>query len=160
MLSWPYSSRVPRIVLLTEVPASPQACFELSLSVDAHQASMAASGEQVVGGVRSGSMRLGESVTWRARHFGVPFTMTSVITEYDAPHRFVDEQTSGPFRRWRHEHRFEPTEDGTLMTDVAEFASPAWWIGRAVEAAFLTRYMTNLLRQRNDWLVSALSSAS
>jgi ligand-binding SRPBCC domain-containing protein len=99
-------------------------------------------------------MRLGDSVTWKARHFGLPITMTSVISEYDAPHRFVDEQRSGPFRRWWHEHRFESTGDGTLMTDVVEFESPSGPVGRLVNALVLARYMTNLLEQRNAWLAS------
>jgi len=149
---------VPRIQLTTEVPATPERCFELSLSVDAHQSSMSDSGERAIAGVTSGVMGLGDSVTWRARHFGIPFTMTSVITQYDAPYRFVDEQESGPFRRWWHEHRFEPVADGTLMTDVVEFESPAGPVGWLVNALVLTRYMTKLLEQRNAWLVDTLYS--
>lgn len=149
---------MPRVELTTMVPAPPAACFELSLSVDAHQASMAGSGERVVAGVTAGAMRLGESVTWKARHFGIPFTMTSVISQYDAPYRFVDEQTSGPFRRWRHEHRFEVAPGGTLMTDVVEFESPAGPIGALVNRLVLTRYLTKLLQGRNDWLLDALSA--
>lgn len=148
---------MPRIELTTVVPATPEQCFELSLSVDAHLASMSASGERVVAGVRSGVMQLGDTVTWRARHFGIWFTMTSVISHYDKPHAFVDEQISGPFHSWWHEHRFEAVDDGTLMTDVVEFAAPAGPIGRIANTVFLTRYMTNLLEQRNDWLVAALS---
>lgn len=150
---------MPRIELVTEIPSSPEACFELSLSVDAHQASMSDSGERVVEGVKSGVMRLGDTVTWRARHFGIPFTMTSVISEFDAPRRFVDEQTSGPFRRWWHEHRFDAIPSGTLMTDVVEFESPGGPVGRTVNRILLTRYMTRLLARRNAWLVDALSAA-
>lgn len=149
---------MPRIELTTEIPATPERCFELSLSVDAHQSSMSNSGERAVAGVTSGVMRLGNSVTWKARHFGLPITMTSVISQYDAPYRFVDEQESGPFRRWWHEHRFEPVSGGTLMTDVVEFESPAGPAGRFVNALVLTRYMTKLLEQRNAWLVDALSA--
>ncbi|MBO0847583.1 MAG: SRPBCC family protein [Nocardioides sp.] len=132
----------------------------MSLSVEAHTASMRHSGERVVDGVTSGVLGLGETVTWHARHFGIPFRMTSRITELEPPTRFVDEQVSGPFRRWWHEHRFEPVADGTLMTDVVEFESPARAIGRIVNRVVLTRYLTMLLRQRNDWLVEALSSPS
>ena len=149
---------MPVIVLARKVPASPTECFDLSLSVDAHTASMSASSERAISGVTSGSLRLGDMVTWRARHFGVRFTMTSRISEYEAPYRFVDEQIAGPFRRWWHEHRFEPLAEGTLMTDVAEFESPAGPLGRMVNAAVLTKYMTRLLQQRNDWLAAMLSS--
>ncbi|MCR4512886.1 SRPBCC family protein [Aeromicrobium sp. 50.2.37] len=148
---------MPRIDLFTEIPVLPEKCFELSLSVDAHQVSMSGSGERVVGGVKSGVMRLGDTVTWRASHFGIPFTMTSLISAYDAPRRFVDEQTSGPFRHWWHEHRFEATPSGMLMTDVVEFESPVGPVGRLVNHLVLTRYMTQLLEKRNAWLVDALS---
>ena len=148
---------MPQIELRTVVPAPAPACFELSLSVDAHTASMADSGERIVAGVTAGSMALGDTVTWRARHFGIPFTMTSRISAYDAPHRFVDEQVSGPFGRWWHEHRFEERDGTTVMTDVVEFASPLGPVGRLVDRVFLTGYMTRLLEQRNTWLVEALS---
>lgn len=119
---------------------------------------MSDSGERAIAGVTFGVMHPGDSVTWKARHFGFPITMTSVISQYDAPHRFVDEQRSGPFRRWWHEHRFEPTTGGTLMTDVVEFESPAGSIGRLGNVLVLNRYMTKLLRQRNAWLADTLSA--
>lgn len=102
-------------------------------------------------------MALGDTVTWRARHFGIPFTMTSRITEFAAPGRFVDEQVAGPFARWWHEHVFEKRDEGTLMTDTMEFSSPLGTLGRLVDTVVLTRYMTRLLARRNRWLVSALS---
>lgn len=67
---------------------------------------METSGEQAIGGVTSGSIALGETVTWRARHFGIWFTMTSRITSLERPNRFVDEQVRGPFRSFHHEHVF------------------------------------------------------
>ena len=86
------------LVLRTVIQAKAEDCFRLSLSVDAHTASMGRSKERAVAGVTEGEMSLGDSVTWRAMHFGVPFRMTSAITAYDRPHRFVDEQARGPFR--------------------------------------------------------------
>lgn len=148
---------MPRIVLATSIPASAQRCFDLSLSVDAHTASMSRSAERIVGGIGSGVMDLGDSVTWQARHFGVPFTMTSRITELSAPTRFVDEQVSGPFRRWWHEHVFEERDGATLMTDTVEFVAPLGPVGRLVERLVLTPYLTRLLAQRNRWLADALS---
>jgi ligand-binding SRPBCC domain-containing protein len=150
---------VPRLVLKTLVAAPARDCFDLSLSVDAHTASMSRSGERIIGGVGSGIMGPGDSVTWQARHFGIPFRMTSRITEYDAPNRFVDEQASGPFDRWWHEHRFEEADGTTTMTDIVEFNSPLGPLGRLVDALILTRYLTRLLTQRNRWLVEALRSS-
>jgi ligand-binding SRPBCC domain-containing protein len=134
------------------IAAPVQAVFDLALDVDAHLASMAESDEQAVAGVTSGLIGLGETVTWRAKHFGVPFTMTSRITELDSPVRFVDEQQRGPFRRFRHEHLFEGIDGRTLMTDRISFDAPLWVIGDVVERAVLGRYLEKLIRERNDYL--------
>jgi hypothetical protein len=133
-----------RFIRLQTVIAAPIGdCFELSLSVDAHAASMSASGEHAVGGVTTGVMKLGDTVTWRARHFGILVRMTSAITEYDYPSRFVDEQQRGPFRRWRHEHTFTAMPDGrTQMTDVVEFQSPLGPAGWIADRLVLDRYRT------------------
>ncbi len=136
-------------------------CFALALSADAHAASMTASGERAIGAVTSGVMRLGDTVTWRARHFGIAFRMTSAITECDYPHRFVDEQQRGPFRRWWHERTFTVMATGaTQMTDVVEFRSPLGPLGSMADRLVLDRYLPHLLRQRNAWLKNALEARS
>jgi ligand-binding SRPBCC domain-containing protein len=148
---------VPSIRLETVIAAPIGDCFDLSLSVDAHTASMRASGERAVGGVTRGTMKAGDTVTWRARHFGREFRMTVAIAEYEYPHRFVDEQQRGPFRRWRHEHMFTVITDGrTEMTDVVEFQSPLGPAGSIADRLVLTRYLSGLLRSRNGWLKSVL----
>jgi ligand-binding SRPBCC domain-containing protein len=143
-----------RSIRLETVIAAPIGdCFDLSLSVDAHAASMQASKERAIGGVTSGVMRLGDSVTWRARHFGIAFRMTSAITEYQPPGRFVDEQQHGPFRRWWHEHTFTPLVNGqTQMIDIVRFESPFGLLGYLADSLVLGYYMPHLLRQRNAWL--------
>ena len=149
-----------RCIRLETVIAAPTGdCFGLSLSVDAHTASMRRSGESAIGGVTSGIMKLGDTVTWRARHFGIVFRMTSAITEYQYPSRFVDEQLHGPFRRWRHEHTFAATANGeTVMTDVVQFQSPVGPLGFLADRLVLDRYMPHLLRQRNAWLKTTLET--
>src|SRR3954466_1242821 len=101
-----------RFEVITGVAALPRRVFALSLEVEVHTASMAGSGEQAVGGVTSGRMKLGDTVTWQARHFGLRWRMTSRISACDPPGSFVDEQVAGPFARWRHVHHFEPDGNG------------------------------------------------
>lgn len=153
-----YDRLMPSILLTTRIDAPMESCFDLSLSVDAHAASMSRSGERAVAGVSSGMMAEGDTVTWRARHFGIPFTMTSRICEFDRPVRFVDEQVSGPFRRWWHEHRFDSADGVTVMVDEVEFESPLGPLGHLVNRLVLTRYMTRLLQERNRWLCEALEA--
>ncbi|WP_395243052.1 SRPBCC family protein [Agromyces sp. MMS24-K17] len=94
-------------------------------------------------------------MTWRAWHFGVPFRMTSRITEYERPSRFVDEQVRGPFAGFRHVHRFEAAGGRTTMVDEVGFAAPFGWLGRMVEPA-LRAYLRRLIEERNAHLRSEL----
>ncbi|WP_060915374.1 SRPBCC family protein [Microbacterium oleivorans] len=140
---------------VTRAVCTPEELFDLSLSIDTHLESMAHSGERAVGGVTGGAIGLGESVTWRARHFGVVWKMTSRITDLDRPHRFVDEQVRGPFRSFHHEHRFERTGDVTVMTDTVTLRSPL--LGWIVEPLLLRPYLQRLIRTRNTVLVDTLA---
>lgn len=142
-------------MLVTETPFSAQAMFDISLDIDAHRESMSRSGEQAVAGVTSGRIGLGETVTWRARHFGFWFTMTSEIAELERPARFVDRQVRGPFRLFIHEHEFEPAGNGSRMTDRITLASPVF--GRLAERWILVPYLRRLIRIRNAHLVAAVS---
>lgn len=126
--------------------------FDLSLDIDAHTASMARSKERAVGGVTAGPIGLGEEVTWRAWHFGIPFSMTSRVTELERPHRFVDELARGPFRWFRHEHVFNVQGTKTGMTDHVEFQAPVGAIGRVVERVLLERYLRQLIATRGTFL--------
>lgn len=132
----------------TRIAAPPTAAFDASLDIDLHVRSMRASGERAIAGVTSGRIGADETVTWRARHFGFPFTMTSAITELERPYRFVDEQRSGPFASFRHEHRFEADAAGTLMLDRIRFRAPFGFVGRLVEPA-LRVYLRRLIEERN-----------
>lgn len=147
---------MPTIQLETLIGAPRERCFSLSLSIDAHIESMDQSKERAVAGVTSGEIGPGEYVTWQARHFGIPFRMTSRISAYDAPHSFVDEQTKGPFKRWWHEHRFEVCGQQTRMTDLIHFEAPFGFLGRAVERLILEKYILNLISERNKWLQATL----
>ncbi len=138
---------MPNIDLITDIAAEPDVCFDVSIDVGVHLA--ASPTERVVGGVRAGRMRLGQHVTWSARHFGIRWRMTSKIVEYERPHMFVDEMQQGPFGRWRHRHILEKTSYGTRMIDHVSFASPFGPLGRFVDALVLERYMTRLLREHN-----------
>ena len=117
---------------------------------------MAASGEQVIAGVTAGRIGLGQSVTWRARHFGIRWTMTSQITELDESNRFVDAQLRGPFKTFRHEHIFRAVPDGTEMLDSITFQAPLGPVGWAAERVLLGWYLPHLIRERNDYLKTSL----
>lgn len=140
------------IHLETLIAAPIERVFDLARDIDLHAQSMAHTGERAVGGRTTGIIGLGEVVTWRARHFGRTWSLTSRIVAFEPPTRFVDEQESGPFRSFRHEHRFESVTGGTRMTDEWRHQSPLGPLGRLVDWMLLDRYMRGLLVTRNATL--------
>jgi ligand-binding SRPBCC domain-containing protein len=72
--------------------------------------------------------------------------------ELERPHRFVDQQTRGPFRSFHHEHLFELTEGGTRMVDKIRFDAPLGLLGRLVERLVLASYLQRLIEIRGDYL--------
>jgi ligand-binding SRPBCC domain-containing protein len=139
-------------VCRTESALPRERLFDLARSIDAHLDSQQSSGERAVGGVMTGLIGEGQEVTWRARHFGLPLTMTSRITSVEFPSRFVDEQVRGPFKSFRHVHEFEATSSGSVMTDRVEFSVPFGILGRLVERLVLRRYLQRLITARGLFL--------
>jgi ligand-binding SRPBCC domain-containing protein len=113
---------------------------------------MAHTRERAVAGKTTGLAEAGDTVTWRARHFGVWWSLTSRITVVEAPARFEDVQEGGPFAWFRHEHRFERVGDATRMSDHWEHRSPFGPLGRLVDFLVLGRYMRSQLVTRNKAL--------
>ncbi|MFI9556192.1 cyclase [Nonomuraea endophytica] len=150
---------MPRFEVITLIHAPVELVFDTSLSVETHTSSMRASQERAVAGVTSGQLTLGDQVTWRARHFGIAWRLTSTISACTRPSFFVDEQVAGPFRRWHHAHHFEATTDGTVMRDIIDFAAPLGPLGVLAEFLVLRRHMTKLILLRNQH-IKALTEAA
>ena len=113
---------------------------------------MSSSKEQVIAGVTSGLIALGEEVTWRARHFGIWQKLTAKIIEFDRPYHFRDVMVRGAFKAFTHDHDFSSENARTIMKDVFVFESPMGILGHVANVTFLTRYMTDLLSTRAQHL--------
>ena len=141
---------MPVIELKTIIKAPSDVCFDLSLDIDLHMQSMEQTNEKAIAGTTGGQIKLGGTVTWKARHFGLNFILTSKITELIRPRYFIDEMIKGPFKYLRHQHIFEKTPDGTLMTDLFDFQSPLGILGTMADKLILKRYLSRLLTKRNE----------
>ena len=90
-------------------------------------------------------IQAGSLIRYKLRLRGIPIRWTTKITEWTPPHGFVDEQLSGPYALWHHEHRFFADRGGTTMFDTVDYALPfgflAWpayklFVRRDVESVF------------------------
>jgi ligand-binding SRPBCC domain-containing protein len=126
--------------------------FDLARNVEVHLAGNTHFNEQAVAeaGATTGLLALGDSVTWRARHFFIRQRLTSQITVYDPPRYFQDTMLRGAFRSMQHDHHFRTLPSGaTEMRDIFRFAAPIPLLGRIAETLVLRRYMQSLLHERN-----------
>jgi ligand-binding SRPBCC domain-containing protein len=103
------------------------------------------------------AMGVGTRIHYRLRVRGVPLGWTSEITAWEPPVRFVDEQVRGPYRRWRHEHRFLAQDRGTLVEDTVEYEVPG---GAIIDRLLVRPDLERIFRYRRSALASRFGSRS
>lgn len=143
---------MPILKLQTEIDAAIELVFDLSRSIDLHKITTAHTNETAIAGRASGLIELHETVTWRARHFGIYQKLTSKITAFERPDYFADEMVKGAFKRFKHEHYFKRVNGLTLMNDIFDYESPLGILGKLADTLFLEKYMMNLLEERNRYI--------
>ncbi|MGB5392263.1 MAG: SRPBCC family protein [Thermoanaerobaculia bacterium] len=96
----------------------------------------------IVRGSYSPPVRLDSRIEYRLRWRGLPMLWRSIITELQPPHWLVYEQAQGPFRSFRHEHSFEPSEQGVVVTDRILYSIfGGSWIDRTLVGPDLHRIL-------------------
>ena len=140
---------MPKIILQTTLHSTAEICFDLSRSIDLHKISTVKNKEEAIAGKITGLISLGESVTWKATHFGIRQVLTSKITRFERPFYFRDEQVNGAFKAFKHDHYFDVSNHIVVMKDIFEFTTPFGIPGKLFNKLVLTRYMTKLLTERN-----------
>jgi len=105
-------------------------------------------------------MRKGAEITYRLRWLGWPLRWKTVVTEYEPPFFFVDEQVSGPYAYWRHRHDFKPSEYGALVSDLVDYALPFGSLGRLAHRVAVRRHLRDIFDYRQKALAGILMGAA
>jgi ligand-binding SRPBCC domain-containing protein len=91
----------------------------------------------------------GLMISYRVRPLlGIPMNWLTEITHVDEPYFFVDEQRSGPYALWHHEHRLEPTERGVKISDLVTYRMPAGPLGTLAQRIFVKRQLEGIFHYR------------
>lgn len=141
---------MPFIHLTSFIAAPVERVFDLSRHIDLHKISQQENHEEAVGGVTSGLIKEGETVTWKAKHLFKTRFMTVKITDMKSPWYFEDVMEKGDFVLYAHKHHFKEVQNGTIMIDEVTFQTPYGLIGRAVNHLYLTDYLKKLILKRNQ----------
>ncbi len=73
--------------------------------------------------------------------------MTEITHVHDFEY-FVDEQRSGPYSFWHHQHKLAPVEGGVLMTDIVTYKPPFGIIGAIANALFIRKQLEKIFNFR------------
>lgn len=95
----------------------------------------------------------GDVLDFRYRVLGVWLRQRTQIVEYVPDRLFVDRMLTGPFRHFRHTHRFEPSQKGTRVTDTVEFSLG---MGGLLDQAFVTA-LDHVFKRRH-WALMAMQA--
>jgi ligand-binding SRPBCC domain-containing protein len=91
----------------------------------------------------------------------LPFFSTNWLTEitHVVPNKFfVDEQRMGPYKLWHHQHHIEPSEKGTLMTDIVSYIPPFGILGDLANAIFIQKQLLSIFEYRKKAMISIFES--
>jgi ligand-binding SRPBCC domain-containing protein len=96
-----------------------------------------------------GKMYQGMIITYKVSPFlGIPVDWVTEITHVQEPAFFVDNQKSGPFKYWHHQHIFKEIEGGVEMTDIVNYAAPVPVIGTWLEKLMIERRVNEIFDYR------------
>ncbi len=104
-------------------------------------------------------LRKGAEIEYQVRWLGIPMSWKTVISAYEPPAFFEDEQARGPYAHWRHRHSFEEVEDGTVISDRVEYALPLGSLGRLAQP-IVSRQLRGIFEYRQRALPPLLGGDS
>jgi ligand-binding SRPBCC domain-containing protein len=102
--------------------------------------------------------RKGAEIQYVIRWMGLPIKWKTLISEYDPPRKFIDEQTRGPYSLWRHTHTFEETSAGVLIRDRVDYRLPLGIFGRIAHALLVRRQLHEIFRYRQETISRILQA--
>jgi len=103
-----------------------------------------------------GKMYEGMIITYIVTPFaGIRMHWVTEITHIEEGRYFVDEQRSGPYAFWHHQHFIDPDGDGVIMTDIVTYRPPFGILGRLANLLFIRHRLNEIFDFRNkvlrDW---------
>jgi len=106
---------------------------------------------------RTGGIETGARVVLRLGFGFVSIKWVAVHTRYEKNRVFEDTQESGPFRSWRHEHRFAAEGSGARLTDHIEFELPGGWMAERLLGGLVRAQLEKMFDYRHRVTKEALT---
>jgi len=102
-------------------------------------------------------MKEGITIGYSLRIHGIPLRWLTAIEHWDPPHEFIDVQVKGPYRLWRHTHRFSAVEGGTCISDIVQYSLPLGPLGLWVHRVLVAHDLESIFDYRARQVQALLS---
>lgn len=102
---------------------------------------------------RRGKIYPGQLIGYSIRILpGIWANWLTEITAVKPGEYFIDDQRSGPYALWHHQHHFRPVPGGVEMTDEVNYAIPFGWLGRLANLIFVAPRLRTIFAYRRQIL--------
>ncbi len=98
----------------------------------------------------------GAVAEWVMHPWLMPVAWTSRLEQIDPARGFVGVQVRGPFRRWRHDHRFLERDQQSSMHDEVQYELPMSPVGTVLAGRCVRREIERVFRFRHRRLANDL----
>jgi ligand-binding SRPBCC domain-containing protein len=102
-------------------------------------------------------MKKGATIAYPLRVRGIPLRWLTEIERWNPPYEFIDIQVRGPYKLWRHTHRFLEAAGGALIVDIVEYSLPFGLVGRLVHRLRVARDVSQIFDYRAQHVQALLS---
>ena len=105
-------------------------------------------------------MKPGATIGYALRVHEFPLRWLTEIERWNPPHQFIDVQAKGPYKFWRHTHRFSEIDGGTSIVDDVQYALPFGPLGWLVHRLQVARDLSRVFDYREQQVQALLSGAN
>lgn len=90
---------------------------------------------------------------------GIPTKWVSKISKVEEKKFFIDEQRSGPYKKWHHEHHFRQVDEGTEIIDIITYQMPFGLLGKIVHPFIVKKKLESIFNYRNEAIKDIFNKA-
>lgn len=93
-------------------------------------------------------MSVGRLIDYKIYLMGIPIHWRTLITDFDPPHTFIDQQIKGPYNIWHHTHTFQKVDGGVEIKDRVVYSIPFSILGRILNFLWIRKDLENIFNYR------------
>lgn len=95
-------------------------------------------------------MKQGAVIDYTIKLFKIFVHWRTLITAFEPPYRFVDEQIKGPYSYWHHNHIFKEVNGGVEIQDTVSYSIPFGLLGKLLHAVWIKRDLEGIFEYRKN----------